>query len=104
MAQNDAASEVARAARELADIEDGLRDVHGPPVVETRTLLVFADEEGNEHEEIAKFHNDEHGTDVSRSDVSEWMHEKAREVYGREQTKTGGDPWAVADPVVVLKE
>lgn len=103
MAQNTA-TEVEQAAKGLVEIEDELRDVHGPPVVETQSLLIFADEKGYELSEIADHYNDEHGTELSRSDVSEWMHVKAREVYGHEQTKTGGDPWAVADPVVVLKQ
>lgn len=95
MAQNNVASDVAQAARELAEIEDELRDVHGDPVAELPSMTVYADSHGHELSEIAEYHNDQHGTDLTRGDVSEWMHEQSRGVdYS----------WSVDDPVVVLHD
>lgn len=86
---------VAQAARELTEIEDDIRDVHGDPVAELPSMTIYADEHGHELKEIAKAHNDKHGTDLSRSDVSEWMHEQARGVDYN---------WGYSDPVVVLHD
>jgi len=95
MTETDTKSDVAQAARELAEIEDELRDNHGEPVAEFPSMTVYADSHGHELAEIAEYHNDEHGTDLSRSDVSEWMHEQARGVdYS----------WEVDDPVIVLHD
>ena len=95
MAHQTVASEVAQASRELADIEDELQDVHGEPVAELPSMTVYADTHGHELREMAQYHNDEHGTDLTYSDVAEWMHEQARGIdYS----------WTAADPVVVLHD
>lgn len=88
-------SQVKQAARELRWLEDVLREVHGEPVFEGEHMTVFADEKGSELPDIAEFHNDLHGTDLSREDVAEVMHHLA----------SGVDYWwAVLDPVVVLHD
>lgn len=99
MPETKSESKIAQAARELTDIEADLRDAHGEPVHEGEDMTVFADEHGHELDEIAA---DIDG--VSRSEVSEWMHEQARGVYGRDEADGSGDPWSVADPVVVLHD
>lgn len=80
----------------LNNILDELRDVHGDPVAENENMIVFADTDGHELNEIAT-----HTDGVDREDVSMWMHEMARKLHDRDHT--GGDAWSVADPVVVLK-
>lgn len=89
------ADEIAQAARELTEIEDELRDAHGQPVGELDSMTVFADSTGHELSEIAEHHNHEHGTDITRGEVSEWMHEQARGV---------DCSWSVSDPVIVLHD
>lgn len=87
--------EIAQAARELTEITDELRDAHGETVAELDSMTVFADSTGHELSEIAEHHNHEHGTDLSRGEVSEWMHEQARGIdYS----------WSVSDPIVVLHD
>ena len=90
------ADDARTAAQNLAEIEQDLRDVHGAPVVETDSVIIFADETGNELNEIAEYEG------LARGDVSEWMHTEARKHHDRD--RLGGDAWSVADPVVVLKE
>jgi len=90
---------IAQAARELTEIEDELRDVHGEPVAEFPSMTVFADGHGHELSEIAS-----QIEGVSRDEVSEWMHEQARGVYNRDNSMAPGDPWSVADPVVVVHD
>jgi hypothetical protein len=99
MATSETQSKIAQAARELTDIEDELREVHGEPVAELPSMTVFADDHGHELSEIADTIDG-----VSRGDVSEWMHEQARGVYGRDEATGTGDPWSVSDPVVVLHD
>ncbi len=90
---------IAEASRELNNIIDELRDVHGDPVAEYPSMTVFADGNGHELNEIADTIDG-----VSRTEVSEWMHEQARGVYGRTEADGAGDPWSVADPIVVLHD
>lgn len=90
---------IAKESRQLGNIMAELREVHGDPVAESAEMAVFRDEYNHEHGDIA------HEIDgVSQGDVSEWMHEKAREIYDRPEATGVGDPWSVADPVVVLKD
>lgn len=70
------------------------RDHHGEPVHEGEDRVVFADEHGHELNDWA----DALGMD--RGELSERMHELAREVYGRDEAEGTGDPWSVVDPVV----
>jgi len=95
MTENRTEREIAQAARELTEIEDELRDIHGSPIAEYQSMTVFADTHGHEHKEIAKAHNDRHGTDLTAREVGVWMHE---------QTKGVNHSWSVADPVVVLHD
>ena len=90
------ADDARTAAQNLAEIEQDLRDVHGPPVVETDSVIIFADDTGHELNEIAEYEG------LSRGDVSEWMHTEARKHHDR--ARCGGDAWSVSDPIVVLKE
>lgn len=99
MATSETQSKIAQAARELTDIDAELREAHGEPVAELPSMTVYADEHGHELNEIAA---DIDG--VSRGEVSEWMHEQARGVYGRDESAGTGDPWSVSDPVVVLHD
>lgn len=99
MSTTETQSKIAQAARELTEIQDELEDAHGEPVAELPSMTVYADEHGHELNEIAATIDG-----VGRSEVSEWMHEQARGVHGREDTPHGGDPWSVADPVVVLHD
>lgn len=66
-------------------------DLHGEPVHVDAERVIFRDEHGHELDEWAD------ALDVSRSDLSERMHELARESYHSDEA---GDPWSVADPVV----
>jgi hypothetical protein len=97
MSQNvpDVDAECAKAARELTEVVDELREAHGEAVAEFPSMTVFADTTGHELAEIAEVHNDRHGTDLSRSDVASWMHRQAK---GVDRT------WSVSDPVVVLHD
>ena len=85
-----------QAAQNLAEIEQDLRDVHGAPVVETDSVIIFADDTGHELNGIADYEG------IDRGDLSEWMHSEARKHHDRD--RLGGDAWSVADPIVVLKE
>lgn len=88
---------MAREAFNLQNIRDEMEDVHGEPAHENEWLVIFSDSDGHEYNEIAAY------TDgVSRDDVSEWMHRVARQVH--DQSRLGGDPWSVADPVVIFKQ
>lgn len=88
-------AQIAEASRRLSEVEGELRDVHGEPVAELPSMTVWADEHGHELNEIAEWMRDEMGADVTRGDVSEWMHEQARGVdYS----------WSVSDPVVMLHD
>lgn len=69
-------------------------DLHGEPVHVGSDRVVFADDHGHELSEWA----DAIGLD--RDQLSEKMHDLAREVYGREQASGDGDPWSASDPVV----
>jgi len=69
-------------------------DLHGEPVHVGPDRVVFRDEHGHGLNEWADVLN------VSRSELSERMHELAREVYGRDQADGVGDPWSASDPVV----
>ena len=95
--ESDIDAVMAEESFNLNEILDELRDVHGEPVAENENMLVFADTDGHELQEIANY--SEH--DIGRGDVSEWMHKMARKLHDRDWT--GGDAWSVADPVVVLK-
>jgi len=95
---NDAlkADDAREAAQNLAEIEQDLRDVHGAPVVETDSVIIFRDETGHELNEIADYEG------IDSGDLSEWMHTEARKHHDRD--RLGGDAWSVSDPIVVLKE
>ena len=80
----------------LNKIVDEFHDEHGDPVAKNENMLVFADTDGYELDEIAA-----HTAGVDRGDVAQWMHRMARKVHDR--GPHGGDAWSVADPVVVLK-
>jgi hypothetical protein len=81
----------------LNKILDELRDVHGDPVAENEHMLVFADTDGHELNEIVSYSDN----NITREELSKWMHEMARKIHDRD--RIGGDAWSVADPVVVLK-
>ncbi len=72
-----------------ANYLDEYYDIHGDPVHEDDEKIVFADKVGHELGELAN----EIG--VERSQVAEWMHEKADDVDYN---------WVASDPVVLLKE
>jgi hypothetical protein len=57
--------------------------------------VLFADMSGHELTEIA----DANGVD--RDELSREMHTEARRVYNGDGA---GDPWSVADPVIIYKE
>lgn len=61
---------------------------------ETDEFVLFADETGHELNEIAEANG------VDRSELSARMHAEARQRYSGDGT---GDPWSVADPVIVYK-
>lgn len=69
-------------------------DLHGEPVHVGPDRVVFRDTQGHELSEWADV------LDISRSELSERMHELAREVYGRDKGRKVGDPWSQSDPVV----
>jgi hypothetical protein len=66
------------------------REAHGDPVYKDDGVVIFADEKGHELKEVA-----EEYADVTRSELSEWSHEVARDLCDY--------PWSVSDPVVVFK-
>jgi len=61
---------------------------------ETDEYILLADENGHELNEIA----DANGVD--RGELSREMHAEARRVY---EGDGAGDPWSVADPVIIYK-
>lgn len=67
------------------------RDQHGEPVYAGDDRVVFRDEHGYELNEWAD------ALGIDRSELSQRMHQLAREVYDGEGV---GDPWSVTDPVV----
>lgn len=69
-------------------------DLHGEPVHVGEGRVVFRDGHGHELNEWADV------LGMHRGELSERMHELAREVYGRDEATGAGDPWSVADPVV----
>jgi hypothetical protein len=69
-------------------------DLHDEPVHVGPDRVVFRDEHGHELSEWADV------LGVSRSELSERMHDLAREVYGRDEARGSGDPWSTANPVV----
>lgn len=71
-------------------------DYHGQPVHVGPDRVVFADRHGQELNEWAG----EEALNMDRDDLSQRMHELAREVYGRREAGGQGDPWSVRDPVV----
>ena len=75
-------------------MNDLMREAHGAPLVETRSLILFRDGTGHELNEFAA------DMDVSRGELSEAMHELAREVY---DDGNPGDEWSATDPVVLAK-
>lgn len=75
-------------------VNDLLRDAHGEPLIETKSLVLFRDETGHE---LNEFVDD---MDATRSELSEKMHELARKVY---DDGNPGDEWSVTDPVVLAK-
>lgn len=84
------ASAIAEYSRECHDdyLED-YEDVHGEPVAEFPSLLVFADTHGYEYNEWAA------DLGIPRDEVSHWHHEQAR----------GADyNWSTSDPVVLLRD
>jgi hypothetical protein len=75
------------------DNEDYLpefHEAHGAPVYEDDGVVIFADGTGQELNAIA-----EEYADVTRSELSEWAHEFARDVCDYS--------WSASDPVVVFK-
>lgn len=78
-----------------ADItREHMADVHGEPVAETSERVIYADTSGHSLNEWAD------ALGVNRTELSEKMHELAREHHSRDDTAHGGDPWSVADPIV----
>lgn len=69
-------------------------DLHGEPVAQTDDIVIFRDDHGHELSEWAD------ALDMSRSELSERMHDLARKHYGRAEARGSGDPWSVSDPVV----
>ena len=78
-------------------IEDYVAESHIEKVAETDDLVILRNSAGYELSEWA----DDLG--ISRGDLSERMHELARDHYGREQITGAGDPWSVSDPLVLAK-
>jgi len=76
-------------SRSMWSIEAELREIHGDPVYDGDDKTVFADSTGHELNEIAK------EEEVDRSELSEWMHEQARDV---------DYDWSASDPVVILRD
>jgi len=62
---------------------------------ETDELVVFADHQNNELDAIAEANG------VSRDSLSARMHSEVRMRYSSDDA---GDPWSVADPIIVYKE
>ena len=69
-------------------------NLHGEPVHVGLDRVVFRDAHGHELSEWADV------LGVTRSELSERMHELARDVYGRGEADGVGDPWSASDPVV----
>jgi len=78
-------------------IEDYVAESHIEKVAETDDLVVLRDSAGYELMEWA----DDLGT--SRGELSERMHNLARQHYGRDEARGSGDPWSVSDPLVLAK-
>lgn len=79
------------------DLRD-YRDVdHGKIVFENQEIVVYQDHAGYELNEWS----DAFG--VERAELSQRMHELAREHYDRDDTPSGGDPWSAYDPLVFVK-
>lgn len=68
-------------------------DLHGQPVHVDAECVVFRDEHGHELNEWSD------ALDISRTELSQRMHELARSVDAG-HAPHGGDPWSAADPVV----
>lgn len=66
-------------------------DLHGEPVHVGPNRVIFHDSHGQELNEWSD------ALALERSELSERMHELAREAYHPDEP---GDPWSVADPVV----
>lgn len=81
---------------ELADMDE-LREAHEVKF-ESDELVVFADSTGHEINEFAD------DMALSRSELSEKLHDLARDHYGRDQSDGQGDPWGYLDPIVIAKE
>lgn len=78
-------------------IEDYRVEDHTEIVAETDDVVVVRDTNNHELNEWAK------AFDISRSDLSEQMHNLARKHYGRDEAQGTGDPWSVTDPLVLVK-
>ena len=68
---------------------------HGKPVAVTENSIVFRDDAGHELNEFVR------SMDVDRAALSSEMHDLARELHDAD---SAGDPWSVADPVVLDRE
>lgn len=79
------------------DVDDLRAEDHLEVVAETDSRVVFRDTGGHELNEWSDALN------ASRDDLSELMHNLAREEYGRAEAKGSGDPWSVTDPLVFAK-
>jgi len=78
-------------------IEEYVAEDHIEQVAETDDLVVLRDTAGYELNGWA----DDLG--ISRNDLSERMHDLARDHYGRDEADGSGDPWSVSDPLVLAK-
>lgn len=78
-------------------VEDLRAEGHLEVVAETGTRVVFRDNAGHELKEWAD------ALCITRHELSERMHELAREDYGRSEAEGSGDPWSVRDPLVIAK-
>jgi len=86
-------AEIERLNEMFAELESEFREAHEVRL-ETDSLIVLADHNGHEYNEIAD------QEDIDRSALSEHMHTRARTVYDGDGS---GDPWGVAYPLVFDK-
>jgi len=79
---------------DMAAFLDELREAHAV-VEETDEYVLFRDTTGHELNEFAEANG------VDRPALSARMHEDARIRYDADEA---GDPWSVADPLIVYKD
>lgn len=93
MTRNLPDAEWLKVQSDLNNFADELREEHEVRE-ENDEFVLFADMGGHELNEIAELNG------VDRSALSQRMHADARERYDGDGA---GDPWSVADPVIVYK-